>query len=69
MSTVVIFPTDTVYGIGTPIFDLDGIERIYKIKKRPKDKPLACLCSDIDDILKIAELNDIEKKIIDKLFP
>ena len=34
MSKVIIFPTDTVYGIGCDIFDLEGIERIYKIKRQ-----------------------------------
>lgn len=31
MSKVIIFPTDTVYGIGCPIFDIKGIEKIYKL--------------------------------------
>ena len=48
MSKVIIFPTDTVYGIGTPIFDTKGIDKIYEIKKRSKDKPLACLFSNIN---------------------
>ena len=30
MSKVIIFPTDTVYGIGTPIFDLEGIKSELK---------------------------------------
>lgn len=69
MSKVIIFPTDTVYGIGTPIFDLDGIERIYKIKKRDKNKPLACLCANIDQIKDIAILDDIAIKLINKFLP
>ena len=32
---VIIFPTDTVYGIGASIYDKEGMERIYKIKNRP----------------------------------
>ena len=66
---VIIFPTDTVYGIGTKIFDLDGIERIYEIKKRPKDKPLACLCSNIDQIESIAILDSNARLLIDKFLP
>ncbi|MCR5349885.1 MAG: threonylcarbamoyl-AMP synthase [Acholeplasmatales bacterium] len=69
MSKVIIFPTDTVYGIGTPIFDLEGIEKIYEIKKRPKNKPLACLCSSIEQIKSIAKVSVWEQKIIDELFP
>ena len=69
MSKVIIFPTDTVYGIGTPIFDIEGIKRIYDIKKRPKDKPLACLCADLEQINSIAYLNDKAIKLINKFLP
>ncbi len=69
MSKVIIFPTDTVYGIGTPIFDIEGIKRIYEIKKRPKEKPLACLCADLEQIKSIAYLNDKAIKLINKFLP
>lgn len=69
MSKVIIFPTDTVYGIGTPIYDLEGIDRIYDIKKRDRSKPLACLCSDLNQIKAIAYVNDLAIKLIDKYLP
>jgi len=69
MSKVIIFPTDTVYGIGTPIFDIDGINKIYEIKKRPKEKPLACLCSNLDQIESIAYVPKKAKLLIDKFLP
>ena len=69
MSKVIIFPTDTVYGIGTPIFDIEGIKRIYDIKKRPKEKPLACLCANLEQINSIAYLNDKAIKLINKFLP
>jgi len=40
---VAIFPTETVYGIGTSVFSLSGIQRIYKLKGRHGRKPLALL--------------------------
>jgi len=40
---VVIFPTETVYGIGTNVFSRAGIQRIYKLKGRHDRKPLALL--------------------------
>ncbi len=40
---VVIFPTETVYGIGTSVFSLAGIRRIYELKGRHGRKPLALL--------------------------
>ena len=69
MGRVIIFPTDTVYGIGTQIFDLEGIERIYKIKNRPLDKPLACLCANLKQIDEIAIITEDAKKLINKFLP
>lgn len=66
---VIIFPTDTVYGIGTKIRDLEGIERIYQIKHRPKEKPLACLCSDLDQIKSIAEVDATAEALIRRFLP
>lgn len=66
---VIIFPTDTVYGIGTKIFDVEGIEKIYKIKNRPKDKPLACLCASLEQIKDIAEVTEDAEKLIKEFLP
>lgn len=69
MSRVVIFPTDTVYGIGCSIYDREAQLRIYKIKDRPLDKPLAVLCADLKQIEEIAYVDARAKKIIAKLMP
>ena len=36
---IVVFPTETVYGIGANVENHDSVKRIYKIKKRPKNRP------------------------------
>ncbi len=47
---VIVIPTDTVYGLATPI-DYDvGIERIYQIKSRESQKPLPVLCANLDQV-------------------
>lgn len=66
---VIIFPTDTVYGIGARIKDTLALEKIYEIKKRPKDKRLAVLCSSLEDIESIAYLNDDAVKLINHYMP
>ncbi len=66
---VIIFPTDTVYGIGASIYDKDGINRIYEIKHRPKTKPLAVLCANILQIEEIAYVSADGKKLISKYLP
>lgn len=47
---VIIFETDTVYGIGCLMNSEEGIKRIYDIKKREEKKPLAILCASIEDV-------------------
>ena len=63
---IIIFPTDTIYGIGCSIFDKESIEKIYKIKHRDRKKPLSCLCKDVKQAEEIASLSEMEKRIIDK---
>ena len=50
MGRVIIFPTDTVYGMGAKISDFQAMEKIYEIKHRPKEKRLSVLCANINDI-------------------
>ena len=38
---VIVFPTETVYGIGVNGFDEDAIKKIYEIKQRPYNKPIS----------------------------
>lgn len=44
---IYIFPTDTVYAIIADAHSKTAVEKIYSIKKLPKDKPLSLLCKDI----------------------
>lgn len=69
MNKLLIFPTDTVYGIGCGIFDKKNIDKIYDIKHRPRSKPLACLCANLKQIQTIAYIGEKEQKIIENLMP
>ncbi len=69
MSKLLIFPTDTVYGIGTSVFDAKNIEKIYEIKHRPHNKPLAVLCANLKQIEEIAYLNDFARALVQNLMP
>ncbi len=67
---VIIFPTETVYGIGANGFDEDAIRKLYEIKERPYNKPISLLVNSFSMIEDIAEeLSDTERAIIDKFFP
>lgn len=69
MGKLIIFPTDTVYGIGCQIFDIDNIKKIYEIKSRDFSKPLACLCANLEQIEEIAVVDDNVRKIIKQFMP
>ena len=67
---VVVLPTETVYGIGCSCFNEESIKRLYEIKKRPYNKPISVLVSNIDMINMVAKnVSDIEMKIIKTFFP
>ncbi len=67
---IVVFPTETVYGIGTNAYYKESVRNIYKVKQRPNEKPLCILVKNSSDIEKYAYIsNDIEKKIIKKFMP
>lgn len=55
---VIVFPTDTVYGIGALCNDLEGIKKIYELKHRDKSKPIACLASCMEDILPVVNIKN-----------
>jgi L-threonylcarbamoyladenylate synthase len=51
---VVAFPTDTVYGLGASI-DIDSaVERVYRIKERPRNMPLPLLLADLSQLEEVA---------------
>lgn len=67
---IIVFPTETVYGIGGNALSLDVIKRIYNIKQRPQEKALSILVKSKKEINKYAYISDIlEEKIIDNFMP
>ena len=66
---VIAFPTDSVYGIGGDPKNLEVINRIYDIKFRDRTKGLILLVSDYEEANKVAEFNDIAKKLASRYWP
>ena len=67
---LVIFPTETVYGIGADGLNSDAINDIFKAKGRKNDNPLILHVSSIDMVYRIAKnINEIELKLMNKFFP
>jgi len=66
---IVIFPTDTVYGIGCRFNDKDAIARLYKIKKTPTGQPFPILVSDLSQVEELAIINKTGEKLMKKYWP
>ena len=66
---LVVFPTETVYGLGADALNRYAVKKIYEVKKRPIDNPLIVHVSDFDQIYKIAKVNKVAKKLMDAFFP
>ena len=70
MGKVVVFPTETVYGIGADATNKEAVDKIFIAKGRPQDNPLIVHISNIKMLNRIAEdVNDIEKKLIENFWP
>ena len=66
---IVIFPTDTVYGIGCNPYNKESVEKIYKIKSRDIIKSVPVLTYSIKTAEKIVEFDQFTKKIVEKFWP
>ncbi len=66
---IVVFPTDTVYGIGCDPYNKKSVDKIYQIKGRPKTKPFPILAYSMDIASKIVEFDKDSKKIAEKFWP
>ena len=59
---IIIFPTDTVYGVGCLLNDKEGIEKIYQMKKRDYGKPIAVLCANLKQVNEISDFPEYANK-------
>lgn len=66
---VIIFPTDTVYGIGCNPYDKDAVKRIYHIKRRDVRKPFPILGYSKEELSKIARFTKSAEIISEKYWP
>ena len=66
---LIIYPTDTLYAIGCDATNAKAIERVYALKKRPREMPLSVLVSDFEMLQKYAEITKEQMKILKEKLP
>ncbi len=66
---VIIYPTDTFYGIGCDLFNKKAIQKIYQIKRRPLKKPFSFVCSDLKNISLYAQVSNFAYRIMKRALP
>ncbi len=67
---IVIFPTETVYGIGTNGFNEESVRKIYELKKRDFNKPISLLVSNMEMVKTVAEnITNLERALMEQFWP
>jgi tRNA threonylcarbamoyl adenosine modification protein (Sua5/YciO/YrdC/YwlC family) len=66
---IVVYPTDTYYGIGCDIMNKKAIGHIYQLKQRNKNIPFSFICSDLKNISHYAKVSNYAYKTMKRLLP
>ncbi|QAA31426.1 L-threonylcarbamoyladenylate synthase [Clostridium manihotivorum] len=65
----VVFPTETVYGLGANALDEEAVKKIFVAKGRPQDNPLIVHVADKNIEYLVNDIPDVAKKLIDRFWP
>ena len=66
---IIVYPTETAYGLGCDSFNIQAIKKIFEIKTRPSDQPLSVIVDSLEMIEKIAFMQENAKLLIEKFYP
>ncbi|MGI6472164.1 MAG: L-threonylcarbamoyladenylate synthase [Candidatus Methanomethylophilaceae archaeon] len=66
---LVVYPTETVYGIGADVYNQKAVKKVFMVKNRPFDMALSVAVTDKKMIEDIAEINEIADRLIDAFLP
>jgi L-threonylcarbamoyladenylate synthase len=66
---VIVYPTDTVYGLGCDPFNNKAVERVFSLKHRVAEKALPVLAASLSDIEDIVEVSEKVKRLARSFWP
>ncbi|MDD5340900.1 MAG: L-threonylcarbamoyladenylate synthase [Patescibacteria group bacterium] len=66
---IIVYPTDTIYGLGCDIFKKQAVEKIYQLKGRARKKPLSIIFADIKEVAKYCIIQDYAYRLMNKVLP
>jgi L-threonylcarbamoyladenylate synthase len=66
---IIVYPTETVYGLGADALSEDAVIRVYEAKNRPLSKPISVAVSDLEMLKAIAVVDDVAQAFIDRFLP
>ncbi|MFP4174842.1 MAG: L-threonylcarbamoyladenylate synthase [Halobacteriales archaeon] len=66
---VVVYPTETVYGVGADAFNDEAVQRVYEVKERPRDKPVSVAVADTDSVDDVARLDEEARRFAEEFLP
>lgn len=66
---IIVYPTDTLYGLGADIYNIDAVRKVFEVKKRPMDNPLSVAVSGLDELKKISFINNKIQRLVESFLP
>ncbi len=66
---LIIYPTDTIYGIGCDLKNLKALGILNKLKNRPRHKPFSFICNSLSEAAKYADITDAAYRLMRKFLP
>lgn len=66
---LVVYPTDTIYGLGCDIRQKKSVERVYQMKGKDRKHPLSFICPDLKDISRYAVVSNTSYRLMRRILP
>ena len=66
---LVVYPTDTIYGLGADALNSKAVDLIYEVKQRPREQPISILVADFEMLYRYANVSQAQKKVLEEQLP